>query len=228
MLKAAPTAVAIGPADIAVEPYDFEALLPLELIREHTKTDDVPSVSDALLVLYRQSALEAAQEYTGLLFAERQVMTEDVRPPEYRPNRGHARTFNYTLGHATCDGRVWFYGKKNQAPQLLQAVPGTKSVELPVDHMDFGMGCCNPCGGEALAGVMYVAGFADITRTPAALRLGALKYIAHAVMNAGDNVIQHTVSGSTSSSGSTLQDASNPALASGAIEIWRSMVRDAV
>jgi hypothetical protein len=230
-IVAVPPQKQFGPEDVQVGSYDFEALLPISLIRSHTKTDDIPSVTDELLTIYRGAALRAAEEYTGILFSSRETRVEDVRPPVGTDPRFYrSRTFNHTLEHATADGRVWYYGKRNQQPQLITVQPGTTEVNLPRDHADFGLGCCNPSGPQAFIRVMYVAGLECLTKFRHAdiLKLGALKYIAHVVMNAGDNVIQHQVSGGSRGGGAALDTAANPALASGAVEIWRTMVRDAI
>jgi hypothetical protein len=230
-IVAVPPQKQFGPEDVQVDPYDFEALLPISLIRSHTKTDDIPSVTDELLVLYRGAALRAAEEYTGILFSSRETRVEDVRPPVGTDPMFHrSRTFKHTLAHATADGRIWYYGKKNQQPRLITVQPGTTELNLPRDYAAFGLGCCNPGGPQAFIRVMYVAGLECLNKFRYAdvLKLGALKYIAHVAMNAGDNVIQHQVSGRSRGGGAALDTAANPALASGAIEIWRTMVRDAI
>src|SRR5688572_13974020 len=61
--------------------YDLEKLIPISLIREHTKTDDVPAVSDDQLRLYRSASVEAAEQYTGLLLSSSKPITEAVECP---------------------------------------------------------------------------------------------------------------------------------------------------
>lgn len=52
---------------------DLEELLPLALIRTHTKTDDVPHVTDEQLSLYRSASFEAAEKYTGLVYSRAKI-----------------------------------------------------------------------------------------------------------------------------------------------------------
>lgn len=232
-ITAVPPQKQFGPEDVPLDPYDFDAILPLSIIRSHTKTDDIPSVTDELLELYRDAALMAVQEYTGLRLHSREIVFEDVRPPNANDRRFYRRrTFTYTLKHPTMDGRIWHYGKKNQKPRLIEVLPGSTNIEIPRDHDDFGLGCCNPCGPEPFNRIMYVSGFECLSKLgshTATLKLGALKYIAHVVMNAGDNVVTTNTSGGRSS-GTNLDSAAaaDPAHASGAVAIWRSMVRNAI
>ena len=59
---------------------DWDSYLSIGLIRTHTKTDDVPGVSDELLKLYRAAAVEAAEFYSGLVLSKRKVVTEVIHP----------------------------------------------------------------------------------------------------------------------------------------------------
>lgn len=228
------------------QPYDYEAILPLELIREHTKTDDVPSVTDAQLTLYRRAALQAAARYTGLLLDARKTVTEEVEPPAvYRPSGygygggygyGHhggtpeGTYFMYELRHPVAEPTVYYYGlQSSRTPEVVGVEVGSRIVRLPRRHNSFGLGCCNPCSdGAGTARVMYVAGYGCLSEVDASVSLGALKYIAHVIENPGDQVVLTTAGGRTQSTGLTVTDSSNPALASGAIEIWRAAVGDAI
>ncbi len=221
-------------ANLTAQKYDFEKVLPLEAIRQHTKTDDVPSVTDFQLNLYRRAALEAAQAYTGLLLLTRTVVTEDVQTPMFHRSSRRMYTeqvphFTHKLKFMAAEGTLYYYGLRNQPPVQVGVIPNTKSVRLPRDHDNFGLNqCCSPCGTEALARVIYVAGFSTEEDIPAAIPLGALKYIAHVIENAGDNPMVNSISGSAQGSGFNMSTANNPAEASGAIEIWRSAVTDAI
>jgi hypothetical protein len=214
------------PADMRDERFDLEALLPLALVREHTKTDDVPAVTDALIALYRLAALEAAEAYTGLMLSGRRVVTEDVRLPQTHVG-GMRRHFIHRTKYQIAEPLAWFYGFAGGAPHQILATVEATEVRLPVLISDFGMGCCNPCSGSSGSKLMYSAGFSCADRVPAAFRLGALKYIAHAIENPGDLVATVNESGGTRQGGAGLT-ANNPALASGAIDIWRTMKADAV
>ena len=58
--------------------FDWSTRLSLDVIRSHTKTDDIPGVTDEQLALYRAAAIEAAERYTGLLLAGQRTITEPI------------------------------------------------------------------------------------------------------------------------------------------------------
>lgn len=226
-------------SDLVCEPYDFENLLPISLIREHTNTDDVPHVSDDMLILYRRTALDAAQGYTKLLLTGRQTITEVVKVPLQRmrrrsgwmdsddqppPTHIHNTQYSFAQDHA------FYYGTNGRFNRRVHVRAGSSKVELPVIHSPFGGGCCDPCGGSDDAHVshlMYVAGYANECDIPPQIALGCLKYIAHVLENAGDVPMVTTAQGTTGPSNTLLNQASNPALASGAIDIWATVRRAA-
>lgn len=206
--------------------FDHEKILPMEAIREHCKIDDVPSVSDFQLTLYRKGALEAAEKYTGLMLSGREDVTESVTPPY-----GHTpgKSFVHRTKKPIADDYVWYYGLKHQAPEQVSAEIGARRVVLPRRHDQFGLGCHTDWrDGPATAMIKYSAGFNSESDIPAAILLGSLKMIAHLVENAGDNVIAANQSGGVVSSGLAVDAASNPALASGAIDMWRTCVDQTV
>lgn len=212
----------------AVAAFDLENVISIADIRSHTKTDDVPAVTDFQLKLYRKAAFETAQEYTGLLIMGQRVITEDVNPPVFTYARADAQnTFEHRLQFAVAQNFVWYYGLKQQRPDRTPVAIGSSTIKLPRKFDDFGMGCCNPNGGESHAKIQYVAGYSCTEELPAVLLLGALKYIAHVVENPGDFVTMQGTSGGKRSGGD-IAAAANPAWASGAIEMWRSIKRDAI
>lgn len=208
------------------EAFDLDKVLPLELIREHTKTDDIPSVSDALLGVYRAAAVQAAEEYTGLLIGGQRVRVDLVPEPGYIPGVRRPPFFLFTASARFATHVAYYYGLTAR-PEMVQVQPGQRRVRLPVIYDSFGMGCCNPCGTIPQGRLQYTAGYGCEADIPPAFALGALKYIAHVIGNPGDNVIAANVSGQAQSN-IGVDIASNPALASGAIEIWRVMLPDAI
>lgn len=211
------------------EPYDLEKILSIELIREHTKTDDVLGVTDQQLELYRKAALEAASSYTGFLLTGRKIIQEDVVLPEvsYRPRFEYENQtgFEHKTKYLVSDNYVFYYGVRGQRPARVMVKPDTNLLLLPKSHFSFGL--CHPeSKGTAL--VQYVAGFSCEENIPGAVALGALKYITHVMMNPGDNTQVTNLAGTLASSGVNLEQANNPAWASGAIEIWRSAVPDLI
>lgn len=210
---------------------DLETVLPLELIREHTKTDDVPSVSDAQLQLYRRAATEAAEQYTGLVLASRKVITEDVELPriphtnawqQYRPQQ----TFKHYADYPFAENFVWFYGVRNTSAQQVRVQKGATVVDLPTLYYDFGLDCCREKKDSAVK-IQYVTGADCAREVPANFILGALKYIAHVIENPGDVVVA-TQQGGGRNTTVGVDAAANPAWASGAIELWRVIKADAI
>lgn len=205
--------------------FDCERIVTLGMIRSHTKTDDIITVTDDQLRLYRRAALEAAEKYTGLLLTGQQVITEDVPLPKWE-HAVRSPFFNYKTQYAFAQPMAYLYGMKNQAVQVIGVTVGTNTARLPVIYIDFGMGCCNPCREDDQPKFMYVAGYRCEEAIPAAITLGALKYIAHVIENPGDLVRQFNAR--QVSVGETSVEANNPALASGAIDIWRTVKDDAI
>lgn len=207
---------------------DLEAVLPLELVREHTKTDDTPQVTDRQLQLYRQAAFDSCEQYTGIIFTKSQIIRESVQ------REGHRRRFRthrrITLQHAPLDPVVYLYGGGMLQPQAVHVAPGIKTVTIPVvqEALD-ASSCCNPCslGGENFGiFIMYRAGLGREQDVPSLVKLGCLKYIAWAVSNPGD-VVQ-TVKNRTTAGEAGIVGTNNGAWASGAIEDWRQLVPDAI
>lgn len=205
-------------------PFDLERMLSLELIRQHTKTDDVPHVTDAQLILYRQAAFEAAESYTGLVFSGKKRVSEDVRT---RPTRryGYQKwtgTYKYTLAHPVADGLVYLYGSiGGSVDRVLSVAPGATEVRIPIDHhaLDMSSCCRGPCGDESIntgLKIMYYTGYDVCENVPAGILLGCLKFIAWSIENPGDTVTLQVLPGVKPQAGSN-----NAMWQSGAIEHWR-------
>lgn len=213
--------------------FDLEKVLPLELIREHTKTDDIPTVTDEQILLYRQAAMEAAERYTGLLFTRQSPITEVVDLSRYVPDPDliyhDGNRFTHILSHPAATGEVYFYGISNVAPRRLVVRPGSRNVILPYINFAINMNCCDPCQDNGnSAYLQYLSGYTCEEQIPAALKLGALKYIAHTIENPGDIVVTVTQAGSARNQGARVSDSSNPALASGALDLWRTIGPDMI
>lgn len=204
---------------------DLEKVLPLELIRTHTKTDDTPHVTDAQLELYRAAAFEAAEKYTGLLLTHQQIVREPIASES---RRGFRRVRKHRLKKATVDGRIYMYGGGLLQAILITVAPGTREVTLPIvqEALDAST-CCRPdsLGGENFGmSIMYMAGLENETSIPRILIIGCLKYIAWAVQNPGDVVM--TVKNRTGAGEAGIVGTNNGAWASGAIEDWRTIMDD--
>jgi hypothetical protein len=84
--------------------FDWIARLSIEAIRSHTKTDDIPGVTEQQLILYRAAAIEAAERYTGLLLAGSRTITEPIQGPRH-PKPGKF-TYRHDLKYPSADGYV--------------------------------------------------------------------------------------------------------------------------
>lgn len=214
--------------------WDLEQLVPINLIREHTKTDDVPSVSDEQLAMYRQAALEAAEQYTGLLLAGSRPITE---PIECQWSRSALKkmSFKHRTQYPVSDGLVYLYGQGGS--RTLQVRKGSRDVQIPILMVspDLSSACCrtgcNPAN-EFNRGmhILYRAGFdcdAKNGGLPAGIILGMLKYIAWNITHPGDEL--YTARNRISNNqGGLMLGTNNVAWASGALELWRQYDPDAL
>ncbi|UPT53285.1 head-to-tail connector complex protein [Synechococcus phage Ssp-JY38] len=218
--------------ELEARKFDADLILPIQLIRQHTKTDDVPHVTDELLRTYRRSALEAASQYTGLLLTEQRVIKQDASSKHNALRARRRGYYTVDLEFPTVDGLVYMYGGKSEATpsvRTIKVAPGATQVRVPVDHyyIDMQPCCGDPCNWKdpCNAGVtlMYRAGLGCEQDIPACIVMGALKYIAWTIENPGDYVdsAMRTLPGMNTETGPN-----NAAWMSGAIEEWRLCVRD--
>lgn len=207
---------------------DLEKVLPLAIVRQHTKTDDTPRVTNEMLSLYRSAAFESCEQYTGMVFTASRIVRENVTREGHRKRFRQHRTI--TLKYATVDDTVYLYGGGMLRPQAVLVTPGSRHIRIPViqEALD-ASSCCDPCsrGGENFGVmVMYRTGILDATHVPAVVLLGCLKYIAWAIENPGDTV--QTVKNRQSVGESGIVGTNNGAWASGAIEEWRQILPNAI
>jgi hypothetical protein len=220
----------VNPRDVAAPvlaagPVNLDSLCPLSLIRTHTKTDDVPNVTDDQLRLYRKAAFEAAEQYTGMLFSATKQITEQATTVMGRRYRS---TFKHRMRYPTVDGKVYLYGGDQFGTHLILVEPGTQTIRIPVANSNFiGAVGCTPCNQVNLGmKITYRAGFGCSDDVPAGIITGCLKYIAWLVSNPGDEIM--SVRNKVSVVGETVQGTNNTAWASGALELWRQYVPGAI
>lgn len=211
--------------------FKLDDLLPIDLIRVHTKTDDIPSVTDEQLTLYRQAALESAEQYTGFVFSGSKPIQEVI--DKAYSNRDLQRGFfTYNLKFPSMDGIVYLYGTGQSL--VLHTRIGSRSVKIPVLGMslDVSSACCRgPCDGEIGklnpgARVLYRTGFESIDAVPAGIKLGMLKFCAWCITHPGDEIT--AVRNRTITRSSLVDGTNNVAWASGAIEMWRQYDPEAI
>jgi len=212
--------------------FPLEELLPLEVVRVHTKTADIPVVTDEQLRLYRKSAFEAAMQYTSLYLGPLQLLTEYLDLPRPRIGGGINVHRHNTIRtkYALARSEAYLYGMTS--PMLLQGKIGSKKIQAP--HHDpnsllAGMDCCNPCGNGGNTNqsrIMYYAGYDSVESVQGGVLVGMLKFIAWNVMNPGDEIM--TVRNRRSIAEAGLTGTNNAAWASGALELWRQYNDEAV
>lgn len=204
---------------------NWDEYLSIELIRRHTKTDDVPGVSDAQLRLYRAAAVEAAEFYTGMMLSKQKVFTEIL--PVRKPRLRHDYII-VKLQYPSSDGIVYIYGG-NQNPDVIHVTPNSRKVRFPSRFFytpDLS-NCCNPCS-VATNGlrILYKAGFSCADQIPAGILLGILQFVAWVVEHPGDEVL--SMRNTLSARGGAIIGTNNIALISGALESWRQYDPEAV
>lgn len=210
-------------------PLDWSGRLSLEMIRQHTKTDDVPGVTDAQLELYRAAAIEAAELYTGLLLSCQRSVTEPIEGPAH-PRPGHV-TYKHMLRYPSADGLVHLYGGDNPNDNVgFLVAPGSRTIKVPIKtgYIDT-TNCCDPCSSHHMNGgmmVVYKAGFASADAVPAGIVLGCLQYLAWVIEHPGDEIVTQRNRVDARAGGSS--GSNNIALASGALETWRNFDPEAI
>lgn len=214
--------MSVDPEITAKKDLDLETVLPIELIRQHTKTDDVPNVTDELLELYRSAAFEAAEKFTGVMWTGVATIQELA---ESKADRRMFRQYSIlTLRYPSIDGIVNLFGSsgRDKISETFHIARGTRKVRIPTrfEAMDVAE-CCSPGRGAVNFGLqlLYRTGTTDPKDIPEGLKLGCLKYIAWSQANPGDELL--TVRNRLGTTETGLIGTNDAAWASGAIETWR-------
>jgi hypothetical protein len=210
---------------------DWSGRLSIDMIRQHTKTDDIPGVTDDQLALYRAAAVETAEAYTGRLLSVQRTINEPAQGP---PMPRFGKTFyKLRLRYPVADGIVYLYGGKFGSDNITLRVPvNTRVVTVPVRYGVLDLSnCCDPCAqnnGYVNNGmmVMYKAGFKSAADVPNLIVLGCLQYIAWVIEHPGDEIL--TVRNRRDARSEGAQGTNNVAIASGALESWRLVDEDIV
>jgi hypothetical protein len=207
------------------QPLDWEARLGIDFIRSHAKIDDVPSVMDDQLRLYRSAAMEAAEQYTGLLLHAQRTVTEPIEgPARVRSNATH---YTHRLQFPVADGYVYLYGGTHIVDNItFRVLPGARKVKIPIrkDIIDLS-NCCDPCSkpwhvnGGMLAA--YRAGYKSADEVPVTVILGMLQFITWCIEHPGDELLTQRNRVETRAGLAGLQGSNNIAMISGALETWR-------
>lgn len=218
------------PADEIVTKFDWSGRLSMDLVRAHTRTGDVPGVTEEQLNLYRAVAIEAAERYTGMLLEGQRTIHEPIQaPPTKTPWRP---TYTFRLRYPVADGVVYMYGGPHPNDnRAFRVPPNTRKIQVPI-RMGFidTTNCCDPCATPYTLNrgmfIAYTAGFRCPDEVPAAVVLGCLQYVAWVVEHPGDEIL--TVRNRRDARSEGAMGTNNVAIASGALETWRLLDEDIV
>lgn len=210
--------------------FDLEDLCPIDLIRTHTKTDDVPFVTDEQLRLYRKVAFENSQQYSAILCGPRQQVVEVIRHKRPYPSmaRPHRHLVHETQYPAWAP-QAFIYGGVARANKPINIHDGQRRIRIITHSPDmFFDSCCSdpcgnfdPCAGEndmRLQYLMYYSGYKTVGDVPSGIVLGMLKFMAWSIMRPGDELL--TQRNRTSIAEGGITGTNNAAWASGALELW--------
>ncbi len=206
--------------------FDWDARLGIEFIRSHAKIDDVPSVADDQLRFYRSAAMEAAEQYTGLLLSGQRTVSESIETSF--DTRLHRMTYTYRLKFPVADGYVYLYGGNHANDRgVFRVAPGSRKIKIPVrkDFVDLS-NCCDPCSKTMINGAMlvsYRAGYKTVQDIPATVILGMLQFITWCIEHPGDELLTQRNRVETRAGLAGLQGSNNIAMISGALETWRTI-----
>lgn len=205
--------------------FDWDARLGIEFIRNHAKIDDIPSVTDDQIRLYRSAAMESCEQYTGQLLSGTRTVEEAIEGP--RRLKPYATYYTFNLKYPVADGYVYMYGGSHVNDNVTFRVPlGARKVKVPIrkDSIDLS-NCCDPCASKgAVNGGMlatYKAGYRSVEDVPATLVLGMLQFITWCINHPGDELLTQRNRVETRAGLAGLQGSNNIAMISGALETWR-------
>ena len=135
--------------------FDWAARLSIDIIRQHTKTDDIPGVTDEQLSLYRAASLEAAECYTGMLLSGQRTVTEPMKAARAGQRSDWAHrwlnifkpTYKHRLQYPVADGyrlSVRQPASDDNRPFQVRQGRAPSSRADPDRILDLS-NCCDPC-----------------------------------------------------------------------------------
>jgi hypothetical protein len=161
-----------------------DTILPMDVIRTRTGTDDVMRVPDMVLEMYRDASLEMAEKYSGLVLRGSRPVIEPLNyDRQMMAARGVGRV---ALKYVPIDGMVRIVGDSINEVVLL---PDGSNI---FDFRSLIIGgswcrsnsCASACGGDMA--FHYDAGVKCASEVPSSIKIGCLQYIAWAIENPGD------------------------------------------
>ena len=219
----------------ALSAFDWSRRLSLDVIRNHTKTDDIPGVTDDQLSLYRAASLEAAEMYTGQLLSGQRNITEPIEgaaqtrmPQPIWDGYGYRNRMSYKhdLRYPSADGYVYLYGGPDPRDNRAFQVPiGARTIQVPIHTGCLDLSnCCDPCATHHdNSGMMsvYKAGYKCVDDVPAGIVLGCLQFLAWIVEHPGDELLTQRNRKDNSTKIGGVSGSNNIAMVSGELEQWR-------
>lgn len=205
-----------------ISSIDPDKFVTLDLIRAHTRQDDLAGVQDQLLALYRLTAMEAATDYTGVNWFRLVEITEAIKPRQITSLFGIQRPRRITVTYKPSE--PYFEVRNGIQSVMIDNISLEKSFVLPtmLDCSTMDCGCGNSSMQSPLS-VVYKSGTKTCEKYPPGLVLGAMKMIAWLLENPGDelNFVESPAGRSVGVGANLLKGTNNAAYASGAIEEWR-------
>lgn len=201
--------------------FKQEEVLPLDTIREHTKTDDTPQVTDRQIELYRATAFEQAELYTGRVILGAATVQEafkvDASVEGFRRKARRLKLTYLPMEQFVNIMEVGAGGRK-QVPHKRNS----RNLDLPNEcfNLDITSCCRGGSGFDFDVKVQYRTGYNSKEDIPSTILYGCLKFITWAIANPGDELL--TVRNRLGTTETGLIGTNNGAWASGAIEHWMS------
>ena len=202
--------------------FKAEEVLPISTIREHSKTDDTPLVTDHQIELYRAMSFEQAELYTGrIIFGNASVMERFYIDGSDEGRLRPRRTQRIKLNYAPMERKVIVSDFSGMNKSIVHANLNSRKLEVPQDCVGVNMGaCCAGHGMEYQAQVLYTTGYRDKDDIPNTILYGCLKLLTWSIFNPGDELL--TVRNRLGTTETGLIGTNNGAWASGAIEHWKT------
>jgi hypothetical protein len=199
--------------------FDYESVLSIDTIRQHTKTDDDISVTDDMIRLYRSAAFETSELFTGIPVTPVRSISEPVKVINAR------RVPIVRLSRPVSGGLVSFYGGGMGGTINVRAAPGQNEIPFPGCGPEkvYLIGSCDDCSGPGPLMATYESGARDLKNVSPLIVMGVLKYLAWTIKNPGDEIL--TSRNRSSSGESGINGTNDAAVISGAIDEWKRLAR---
>ena len=206
---------------ISEKRFPLKEILSMEMMRAHTKTNDIIQVTDPQLEYYREVAFEHAEIYTGRFIARLVSVREDIEVDHN--THGFRQSYNLKLSYTPLGGTVMLSAPGGGPRERVRTKKDDRIIKVPLLTKELTYNdCCRGCGGNmANRGyqAIYETGYRSVEDIPSGIVYGCLKFITWATANPGDELL--TVRNRLGTTETGLIGTNNGAWASGAIEHWK-------